>query len=274
MQRNIIPSLLSVLVLFGCSDRKELLFVEGACLEQFASAGLDEEHEALRAQVRRFVDEQVRPYGDQWEEDGKVPRELLRSMGDLGLFGIITPTELGGVGMGMMGLVVLAEELGRSTFGGVTVTVMVHAAMASPHLLHAGNEEQLQRFLPGILNGERITAITVSEPDAGSDVSALRTQARREGDRRIQLLGHDRLQQAAADRQVGVAERLGAGLCEPESDEVRPAAHAAVGQLVADPFGEAVADRHQAGERMRHAPSSPQDVRPCSHSRCTGELGA
>ncbi len=147
-----------------------------------ASIYLTEEHEALRAQVRRFVDEQVRPYGDQWEEDGKVPRELLRRMGEMGLFGIITPTELGGVGMGMMGLVVLAEELGRSTFGGVTVTVMVHAAMASPHLLHAGTEQQLQRFLPGILSGERITAITVSEPDAGSDVSALRTRAQRDGD--------------------------------------------------------------------------------------------
>jgi len=147
-----------------------------------ASVYLSDEHEALRAQVRRFVDEEVRPHGAQWERDGKVPRELLQRMGALGLFGIITPTELGGAGMGTMGLVVLAEELGRSTFGGVTVTVMVHAAMASPHLLHAGNDEQLSRYLPGILSGDLITAITVSEPDAGSDVSALRTRAHREGD--------------------------------------------------------------------------------------------
>jgi len=143
---------------------------------------LSEEHEALRSQVRRFVDEEIRPHGDQWEEDGKVPRELLRKMGQMGLFGIVTPTELGGSDMGTMGLVVLADELGRSTYGGVTVTVMVHTAMASPHLLHAGNTEQLDRFLPSILSGERISAITVSEPDAGSDVSALRTRAVRDGE--------------------------------------------------------------------------------------------
>jgi acyl-CoA dehydrogenase len=142
----------------------------------------EERHDILRQQVRRFVDEEIRPHGEAWERDGKVPREVLRKMGDLGLFGICVPQELGGAGMSLFGLIVLAEELGRSTFGGVTVTVMVHTAMASPHLLHAGTESQIAQYLPGILSGEVISAIAVSESGAGSDVSGLATRAVRDGD--------------------------------------------------------------------------------------------
>jgi len=141
-----------------------------------------EEHDQLREQVRRFVDKEIRPFGDAWEREGQTPRALLRKMGELGFLGLRFPPEWGGSGMDVLGWMVLAEELGRSTYGGVTVTAMVHSAMASPHLMHAGNERQLQRYAPGVISGELLTAIAVTEPDAGSDVGGLRTKARREGD--------------------------------------------------------------------------------------------
>ena len=141
-----------------------------------------EEHEMLRAQVRRFVQEEIVPYGDQWELDGETPRSLIRKLGSLGLLGIRFPVELGGSGMDVLSWIVLAEELGRSTYGGVTTTVMVSTAMAAPHLVNAGTKEQLEKYSAGIISGDLLCAIGVTEPDAGSDVGALRTSAYRDGD--------------------------------------------------------------------------------------------
>ena len=78
--------------------------------------------------------------------------------------------------------VVLAEELGRSTYGGFAITVLVHTDMASPHLFHAGTPEQLDRYMPDLIAGRRIAAVAMTEPDAGSDLAAMRTTARRDGD--------------------------------------------------------------------------------------------
>jgi acyl-CoA dehydrogenase len=143
---------------------------------------LREEHKMLREQVRRFVQEQVKPRAHEWEEAGMVPRDILRQMGALGFLGIRYPEEYGGSAMDAVATAVLAEELGRSTFGGFSVTVLVHTDMASPHLMHAGSAEQMRRWMPKIISGECITAVAVTEPDAGSDVASMRTVARREGD--------------------------------------------------------------------------------------------
>ena len=141
-----------------------------------------EEHNLLRDQVRRFVEQEIKPHGDAWERDGMVPRQVLRRMGELGFFGLRFPEKYGGSGMDVFAMIVLAEELGRSTYGGVSVTVMVHSAMSSPHLVYAGSEEQIAKYLPAILSGEKICAIAVTEPDAGSDVGGIRTRAVRDGD--------------------------------------------------------------------------------------------
>src|SRR6478609_8423723 len=141
-----------------------------------------EEHEALRAQIRRFVETEIKPHGLKWEEQGYVPREVLRRMGELGFLGIRYPAEYGGSDMDTLGSVVLAEELGRSTFGGAAITVLVHTDMASVHLANAGTPEQKAKWLPAIIAGEKIVAVAVTEPDAGSDVKGIRTTARREGD--------------------------------------------------------------------------------------------
>jgi acyl-CoA dehydrogenase len=140
------------------------------------------EHEMLRAQVRRFVETEIKPHALAWESEGYVPREVLRRMGSLGFFGIRYPARYGGSEMDTLATVVFAEELGRSTFGGVAITALVHTDMASVHVFNAGSEAQKDKWIPRIVSGEAITAVAVTEPDAGSDVKGIRTVARRDGD--------------------------------------------------------------------------------------------
>ncbi len=139
------------------------------------------EHEMLRQTVRRFVADKVAPYAPNWEDTGMVPRSVLREMGELGLLGIRFESEYGGSELDTLSTVVLAEELGRSTFGGFAVTVLVHTDMAAPHLHHAGNTEQKKRFMGDIVSGRKIAAVAMTEPDAGSDLASMRTTARRVG---------------------------------------------------------------------------------------------
>lgn len=143
---------------------------------------LSEEYELFRRQVRRFVDEEVKPEARKWEAAGHVPREVLRRMGELGFLGLRYPERYGGAAMDTLASVVLAEELGRSTFGGFAITVLVHTDMASVHLASAGNESQRERWMSDIVAGKVITAVAITEPGAGSDVKSIRTSARREGD--------------------------------------------------------------------------------------------
>jgi acyl-CoA dehydrogenase len=136
------------------------------------------EHEMLRDQLRRFVESEVKPHGESWEAQGFIPRETLRRMGALGFLGIRYPEVYGGSEMDTMGSVVLAEELGRSTFSGLAITVLVHTDMASVHVFNAGSEAQKARWMREIVAGKAICAVAVTEPDAGSDVKAIRTTAR------------------------------------------------------------------------------------------------
>jgi acyl-CoA dehydrogenase len=146
------------------------------------TAYFGEEQELLRAQIRRFVEEEIKPHALQWEQDGMVPRDVLRRMGELGFFGIRYPAEYGGSDMDTLATVVLAEELGRSTFSGVAITVLVHTDMASVHLFNSGSQALKDRFMPDVVAGKKIVAVGVTEPGAGSDVKGIRTTARRDGD--------------------------------------------------------------------------------------------
>lgn len=139
------------------------------------------EHQALREQVARFLEREVEPVGEQWEEQGFTPREVLRKMGKLGWLGMMYPSEYGGADADIMTSVVFQEALSLSTFAGFVVTVLVHTDMASPHLVNAGSKAQIEKYLPSITAGEAITAVAISEPDAGSDVAGIRTRARRDG---------------------------------------------------------------------------------------------
>ncbi len=143
---------------------------------------LTEDLRLIRDQIRRFVAEEVVPKGEAWEADGMVPRDVLRQMGELGFLGMRHPETHGGSGLNALASLILSEELGRSTFGGVSATVLVHTDMASPHLARYGNEAQKAKYLPPICRGEIITAVAVTEPGAGSDVAGLSTRAVRDGD--------------------------------------------------------------------------------------------
>jgi len=143
---------------------------------------LTEDLRLIRDQLRRFVAEEIVPHGEAWEAKGMVPREVLREMGALGFLSMRHPEEHGGSGLGAMASLILSEELGRSTFGGFSATVLVHTDMASPHLVRYGSPAQKAKYLPAICRGEIITAIAVTEPGAGSDVAGLATRAVRDGD--------------------------------------------------------------------------------------------
>ena len=146
------------------------------------NAWMTDELEAIYDQTVDFVTNEVMPHGEQWEEKGKVPRDVLTKMGELGMFSLRVPEAHGGLGMGYLASATFSEALGASTFAGFDVTVLVHTDMSSPHLLNSGNDEQLARYLPGIIDGTNIMAIGVSEPDAGSDVAGMRTAAVKDGD--------------------------------------------------------------------------------------------
>ena len=141
----------------------------------------DETLTLLRDTLRRFVEREVVPKAAAWEEQGFVPREVRRGMGRLGFLGLRYAEEYGGGALDARATALLADELGRSTFGGFAITVLVHTDMASPHLVNAGNARQIRKYLPKIVSGEAITAVAVTEPDAGSDVKAIRATARRDG---------------------------------------------------------------------------------------------
>jgi acyl-CoA dehydrogenase len=139
------------------------------------------DHELLRDQVARFIAKEVEPHAHAWEEQGFVPREVLRRMGQAGLFGLMYESAYGGAEADALTNLVFAEALSQSTFGGFIVTVLVHTDMASPHLHHAGSAAQKEKYLRRVIAGELITAVGITEPGAGSDVAGIRTTARREG---------------------------------------------------------------------------------------------
>ncbi|MES2508355.1 MAG: acyl-CoA dehydrogenase family protein [Pseudomonadota bacterium] len=140
------------------------------------------EHELLRDQIARFIAREVEPFAAQWEEDGCVPRDVLRRMGEAGFFGLMYDSAHGGGEADALTNLVFAEALSQSTFGGFIITALVHTDMASPHLFHAGNAAQKTKYMPDVIAGKTITAVGITEPGAGSDVAGIRTTAKRDGD--------------------------------------------------------------------------------------------
>jgi acyl-CoA dehydrogenase len=141
-----------------------------------------EEHDLFRATVRRFVEEEITPYVDEWEERQQIPRELFRRLGKLGFLGVEYPAEYGGGGADFWMTMVLAEELARCRAGGVAFSIIVHTDMSSPWLARLGTHEQKARYLPDIISGEKVCALAITEPGAGSDMAGIATRAVRDGD--------------------------------------------------------------------------------------------
>jgi acyl-CoA dehydrogenase len=143
---------------------------------------LTEEHRMLRKSVRAFVKKEVTPHVDEWENAGRIPKVFWRRLGDLGFLGLEFPVEYGGAGGDFLSSVVLGEEMARCRSGGVAFSVLVHTDMSSPWLTRYGTDAQKRKYLPGIVSGETVCALGITEPGTGSDMANLSTRAVRNGD--------------------------------------------------------------------------------------------
>jgi alkylation response protein AidB-like acyl-CoA dehydrogenase len=127
--------------------------------------------------VRRFVEDELAPHADEWETARWFPDSVFRRAGELGLLGLTVPEAYGGQGGDYWGTVVLAEELSRAGCGAVPMAIAVQTDMATPPILRFGTEVQKQRYLVPAVRGELVTCLGITEPEAGSDVAAIRTRA-------------------------------------------------------------------------------------------------
>jgi acyl-CoA dehydrogenase len=140
-----------------------------------------EEHEAFRDTVRRFVQSEIEPHVNEWDEAGTFPRELYRKAADIGLIGLGFPEEYGGVPADQFYKLISSIEMARHGCGGVNASLMSHS-IGAPPIAALGSQAMKDRVLPEILSGEKISALAITEPGGGSDVARLKTTARREGD--------------------------------------------------------------------------------------------
>src|SRR5690606_34088942 len=141
----------------------------------------DEEHQLFRETVRDFMAREVAPHHARWEKDGIVPREVWQKAGRLGMLGFSAPERYGGAGITDFRYnAVIVDEI--MAIGATGVGFSLHNDVVAPYLVNLTNEEQKQRWLPGFVSGESITAIAMTEPGAGSDLQGIRTTAIPRGD--------------------------------------------------------------------------------------------
>lgn len=145
------------------------------------------DHEAFRDSFRRFMDKEIAPYHEAWEEQGYVDREVWNKAGDNGFLCMTQPEAYGGANADKLYSVVQMEELARGGFSGIGYGL--HTEIVAPYILHYGTEAQKQRFLPRMATGEWIGAIAMSEPGAGSDLQGVKTTAIRQPDGSFLLNG-------------------------------------------------------------------------------------
>lgn len=146
------------------------------------STYFNKDHELFREILREFINKEIRPYAEEWEENEYCPRELFKKMGDLGYLGLLYPEEDGGAGVDYLYNVVFTEEMSKCGALGISVAVLVHSEMASPAIYYLGTHEQKMKYLRPIIAGEKIAALGVTEPNHGSDVASIETRAVKKGD--------------------------------------------------------------------------------------------
>lgn len=141
-----------------------------------------EEHEMFRESLRAFLEKEVAPNIEKWEEQRRTPRDIWEKMGDMGFLGLSYPEQYGGANLDFFYDVVFNEELCRMNSGGFAITQQVVQYMSCPNILKFGSEALKQKYLPGIISGDLISSIGITEPSAGSDAQNIKTTAKREGD--------------------------------------------------------------------------------------------
>lgn len=139
-----------------------------------------DEHELFRQSVRQFIQNEIIPHTDEWETARRIPASIFQRMGELGYLGLPYSELYGGTNADFWFSVVFLEELARCGMGGFTTAVSVHTYMAINHIAKAGGPALKEQYLVPAIAGEKVAALAITEPDAGSDVSAIRTTARRE----------------------------------------------------------------------------------------------
>ncbi|WP_372966117.1 acyl-CoA dehydrogenase family protein [Marinobacter sp.] len=137
------------------------------------------EIELFQTMIVRALELEVAPFYEQWEEAGEVPRGLWYTLGEAGMLGIDMPEEYGGAASGFEVSQMAIEEISRMGFGGLASGYNIHSNIVMPYILHLGNEQQKQAWLPSMVSGEVLGAIAMTEPGAGSDLAAMRTTAER-----------------------------------------------------------------------------------------------
>ena len=144
---------------------------------------LTTEHRAIMRTMQSFVEKEINPYVNEWEKAGAFPaHEVFKKMGDLGLLGINKPEQYGGMGLETSYAVAATEALGNATCGGVPLAIGVQTDMATPALARFGTDALREEFLRPAIAGDMVTSIAVSETHAGSDVAAIKTNAKKDGD--------------------------------------------------------------------------------------------
>jgi alkylation response protein AidB-like acyl-CoA dehydrogenase len=141
-----------------------------------------EEHRIFREQCRTLFEKEFVPFHPQWERDGIVPHAVWKLMGDAGLLCTSVPEQDGGIGADKLSAVVMLEELSDLGLMGMALNFAMHSEIVTPYLLKYGSPEQKARWLPALIRGERVGALAMTEPAAGSDLQRMRTVARHEGD--------------------------------------------------------------------------------------------
>ena len=142
----------------------------------------NEEHEMFRQGLRAFLDKEVNPHIDQWEEDRRIPKELWRKFGDMGYLGLNYPEVYGGSDADFFYSVVFIEEISRCNSGGFMITPTVQQYMSTPYIFKHGSDFLKEKYLTKAIAGEWICAIAITEPGAGSDVANIKTKAIKDGD--------------------------------------------------------------------------------------------
>jgi len=145
------------------------------------------DHEAFRDAFRRFMDKEIAPFHEQWEEQGYVDRKVWNKAGENGFLCMTMPEEYGGAGADKLYSVVQMEELGRGGFTGIGYSL--HSEIVAPYILHYGTQAQKKKYLPKLASGEMVGAIAMSEPAAGSDLQGVKTTALKQPDGSYRLNG-------------------------------------------------------------------------------------
>jgi alkylation response protein AidB-like acyl-CoA dehydrogenase len=179
-----------------------------------------DEHEMLRRTLRTFVEKEVTPHVGAWEDAGQIPKSFWRRLGELGFLGLEFPAQYGGGGSDFLASVVLGEEMARCRSGGVAFSVLVHTDMSSPWLTRYGTEAQKRAHLPGIIRGETVCALGITEPGTGSDMAALTTRAVRSGDHYVLTGSKIFITNGVYGDLYFVAARTGPGTAERRHDGI------------------------------------------------------